>query len=230
LSQDGALGIVGSRRGDAGFTLIELLVALALLGLIAALIFAGLRLGMQSWERSENTAVQVDDVGVTQALLRRLVAAAYPMFIPDPHWPHIDFAGASDRLTVLAPLPDALENGGLGRYTLFVRERADSSDLDLVWQPELARPGGAASAPREDLLLEKVARLEIAYFGAMRPAEAPRWHDHWREQSAFPELVRIRVIFPEGDGRTWPDLIVTPRLTVDESCLYDPVTHHCRGR
>jgi general secretion pathway protein J len=219
-----------SLRRDAGFTLVELLVAITLLGFIAVLIFGALRFGTRAWERSEAVIVQVDDIGVTQALLRRLVGEAYPMFIPDPARPRVDFAGAGDRLSLLAPLPDALESGGMARFTLFARERAGRGELDLAWQPELAREGDASGQPRQEPLVTGIARLEIAYFGSERPSEAASWHDRWSDQMALPALVRIRVEFPREDGRVWPELVVAPRLTVDQSCLYDPVTRHCRGR
>ena len=203
---------------------------MTLLGFVGVLMFGALRFGMRIWERSEAATVQVDDIGMTQALLRRLIAEAYPMFIPDPTGPRIDFAGASDRLDLLAPLPDALESGGPARFTLFARERDGRGELDLAWRPELARESDASAQPREEKLLTGVARLELAYFGSLRPSDAPSWHDRWSEPVAMPELVRIRVEFPKGDGRIWPDLLIAPRVTMDQSCLYDPVSRRCRGR
>jgi general secretion pathway protein J len=215
---------------DAGFTLIEFLVAMALLSFIAVLTFGMLRFGTRAWESSEAVTVQVDGVQTTQALLRRLITAAYPMFIAEPAHPHVDFAGARDRLSLLAPLPDALESGGMARFTLFIREHEGRGELALAWRPELARESDAGARPREEMLLAGVARLEIAYFGAPRPSDEARWHDRWSEQSAMPELVRISVEFPKGDRRVWPELLIAPRLTMDQSCLYDPVSRRCRGR
>jgi general secretion pathway protein J len=217
-------------RSESGFTLIELLVALALLAFISALLYGALRFGTRAWEQSEQLAMQADDVGVTQALLRRLIAETYPMFVPDPVRPRVDFSGDSDRVSLLAPLPDALESGGLARFTLFVRERDGRSEMDIGWRPELAREGDPTAKPREETLLTGIARLEIAYFGSDRPGEPPTWHDRWSEQLAMPALVRVRVAFVDGDRRVWPDLVVAPELTADQSCLYDPVTRHCRGR
>jgi general secretion pathway protein J len=194
------------------------------------MIFGAFRFGVRVWERSAAVTSEVDDVGVSQALLRRLIAEAYPLFIPDPSRPRVDFTGESDRLSMLAPLPDALESGGLARFTLFIRDRDGRGEIGLAWRPELARDGDASAEPREETLLTGIARLEIAYFGSERPGEAPSWHDRWSERPAMPALVRVRVAFAEDDRRVWPDLVVAPELTADQSCLYDPVTRHCRGR
>src|SRR5258708_16427886 len=63
---------------EEGFTLIELLVAVTLLALLSIALFGALRFGTIAWRRSEQTTVTIDDVRVTQAVLRQLIAAAYP--------------------------------------------------------------------------------------------------------------------------------------------------------
>lgn len=216
-------------RREAGFTLLELLIAIALLALLAILMFGILRFGIHAWGSSEGVSTEVDDIAVTRALLRRLISEAYPMLIPDPAQPRIDFAGASDRLTMLAPIPDAIESGGMAHFTLFADAHDGRSELDLAWRPELTRED-EASATKNELLLADIAGLDIAYFGSEQPSDPPSWHDRWSAPTVMPKLVRVRVEFPKGDGRFWPDLVVAPRIVVDQSCLYDPVTRHCRGR
>ena len=34
------------------------------------------------------------------------------------------------------------------------------------------------------------------------------WHDVWRGGRDLPRLVSIKVVFPAGDPRVWPELIV----------------------
>jgi general secretion pathway protein J len=46
----------------------------------------------------------------------------------------------------------------------------------------------------------------------------------------MPQLLRIQVRFTEGDSRTWPDLVIAPRITADVGCVYDQLTQQCRGR
>jgi general secretion pathway protein J len=56
---------------------------------------------------------------------------------------------------------------------------------------------------RETVLLEDIDRLELAYW---RGAWVTRW-----EAAALPQLVRVRIVFPHGDPRHWPDILVAPR-------------------
>ena len=67
--------------------------------------------------------------------------------------------------------------------------------------------------------------------GAADPAGgAPDWQSDWSGRRALPDLIRIRIGFPAGSNRYWPDLVVAPRITVDAGCAYDPLTYHCKGR
>ena len=56
----------------------------------------------------------------------------------------------------------------------------------------------------------------------------PFWHETWIDRPAPPALVRIRVKFPAGDRRVWPELIVAPRISTDANCVFDVVSQMCR--
>jgi hypothetical protein len=73
-------------------------------------------------------------------------------------------------------------------------------------------------------VLRHVQGIAIAYL----PAKGG-WQDGWRNQPALPALIRIRVTFPKGDGRTWPELFIAPRISADADCTYDQSTKLCRG-
>ncbi|MFN3400986.1 MAG: type II secretion system protein J, partial [Ferrovibrio sp.] len=52
-------------RRDSGFTLVEVLVALALMSVLAAALYQGLRLGNRAWSALSARAAAVDEIGVT---------------------------------------------------------------------------------------------------------------------------------------------------------------------
>lgn len=219
------------RDRAAGFTLLELLVAMTVLGFLAVLMFGTLRFGFQAWQRGTTVMAESDDIRVTQTVLRRLIAAAHPLRIADDATrAHVDFSGSEDRLTWLAPMPDALESGGFGRYDVFVKERQGRRELEIAWRPELVRDGDPAAAPNEMPLVTGIDGVEIAYFGALEPRQLPSWQSTWTDQATLPALIRLHVQFPKGDRRLWPDLVVEPRIAVDASCIYDPVSRDCRYR
>ena len=56
---------------------------------------------------------------------------------------------------------------------------------------------------RETTLLTGVEKLEIAYWRSA-------WQSRW-QSDGLPGLVRIRIVFPPGGTRHWPDIVIAPR-------------------
>ena len=58
----------------------------------------------------------------------------------------------------------------------------------------------------ETELLRGVQGVEASYWPH---GTTPRWLPSWN-QAALPALVRLRIVFPPGDRRRWPDMVVAP--------------------
>lgn len=218
------------RRAEAGFTLVELLVALTLFALLSVALFGSLRSGIGAWERGAAQSTRVDTSLSAQNFLRRTVADAYPRFLTDdPTRPQVDFEGTARSLSFLASVPIALGSGGRSRFVVLADRHGDRTDLVMTSKPELADREDPSSSIRETLLAD-VHSAELAYFGRARTDQGPEWHDSWIGASVLPQLVRIRVRFPTGDARLWPDLVIATRIAVDVGCVYDALTRRCRGR
>ena len=214
----------------AGFTVLELLVAMTLLIALSLLLFSGLRFGARAWDRAEADRSNTEDSGVVQSFLRRELTDAYPDIVtPDISRREADFEGMINSLNFIAPAPAALAQAGFSQFALHVVVRDGENELDMDSRFELSRedfPSPVGSVT----LLRGFRRLSFAYFGAEKPFDAPAWHDTWTHHASLPQLIRLRVEFPDGDRRSWPDLVVAPSILVDANCLYDPVTRGCRGR
>jgi general secretion pathway protein J len=92
-------------------------------------------------------------------------------------------------------------------------QEGGSTDLVIRIEP-LDRTGGNETSDSEErVLIERVASLEIGYFGPENPNATAVWWQQWQQQRALPRLVRVRVGFPPGDPRIWPELIIA--LMVD---------------
>lgn len=215
-----------ARRGEAGLTLIELLVALGLLGMLLVMLQDGFVLGHRVWERATSRlGPRIDAVEAAQGLLRDRITRANPAYSL-ANQGQVSFTGDAARLSFDAPAPAAMPPGTYLRYTLGLG--ADGA-LVLAWKPDTDRSPLVPTA--RSVLLDGVAGVEIAYFGAARGDRAvARWRDTWRDQPRMPELVRLRVRFPPGDDRIWPELVVGPRATVDAACTWDAAQRGCLGR
>jgi general secretion pathway protein J len=201
-----------------GFTLLELLVAITLLGVLMAALFGALRLGARVWETGEARLDDSARVQVVQDFLRRRLGQTMPLteVTGDPHAAgELLFAGEPDRLRFVGLLPEHL---GAGAYLmeLALGEPAQAGapgDLVIRWRPlDLANEGDTSRQTEERVLIEDVEHLEIAYFGGSLTDQEAGWWQQWQQQRSLPTLVRLRLAFPAGDGRTWPELMVAPMV------------------
>jgi general secretion pathway protein J len=209
-------------RSTAGFTLIEALASLAVFAAVSLLLLEGSRL-----LRLDVLRLQPQDDGralaSAQSWLRGRLQRAFPYAKPYTGQLQVDFDGQPQGLTFVAPPPDADAPDALQHYALALKPAGDlevSISNDLALDPQ--------QSARRQRILDQVAGMQLAYFGAAPPDNQPRWRERWEQQPALPTLVRIRVSFPKGDRRVWPDLIVDPTARLDSQCIIAPATGLCR--
>ncbi len=201
---------------EAGFTLLELLTAFTLLAMLLALLAGGLRVGATAWQTGAGKIDAVTEVGLVQQLLRRLLSEALPLrpFVEqDP--PAIAFSGDADSVTFLGFAPAQAVPGGL--YQIGLAIEGDRGDRNLVMSWRRLVFEGRDFAPWDEnqrsVLMTGIDSGAFAYFGPDGPDRAnPSWRDLWSDASALPVRVRLRLVFPAGEVRNWPTLVVAPRV------------------
>lgn len=185
-------------RQPGGFTLLETLVALVVLGFIMAGLAQGMRFGLRAWDTQARVIEERGELDAVDRALRRLIERMDPGRDREP----AGVQGEANRLAFTSELP--LAASAVAREA-DVAVLVSDGRLVLRWTPHLhARRLGPAPAPAEELLLRGVARVEFAYW-----APAGAWTSAWSERTP-PALVRVRVVFPEGDRRRWPDIVAAP--------------------
>jgi general secretion pathway protein J len=219
---------IDRRRARAGFTVVEMLVALTLFSMLCTLLFGNIRFGLMAWQHGQVRAEGTDHTLVVQDLLRRIIGELYPLFVTDdPTHPHVEFVGTENSVAFIGPAPIVAGQGTRYRYRLWTDQHGPAGDLVMTSLPELAaNPSSSVLNP----LMTDVERVEISYFGRMTSDLEARWHGDWPPQGALPQLVRVQVRFHAGDARSWPELIVSPRISADVNCRYDALTKRCQGR
>ena len=191
-----------SRDRAAGFTLVELLVVLAIFGLMAALLSGGLHSLGRSVGTGTDRLDRTAQLTLTSNFLHRIVADARPL--PDPAGEGTVFEGGEAALHFVGAPPAALAKGGF--HMLLLDVEAQGARRQLVLRSQAL---GDSRAPSRSILVDDIAGARFAYFGRTTQAEPPGWHDQWSGASGLPELIRLRLTFP--DGASAPDLVIAPR-------------------
>jgi general secretion pathway protein J len=214
---------------EAGFTVVELLVALALFSLLVTLLFNDVGFGLRAWQIGSSHAERFERSIASQDILRRMIGSTYPMLVRDGAGAWVDFEGAKETLKFLADAPMVAGGAGRFRFKLFVERHEDRSDLMMSSAPELANLEDSSMTSKTPLLPD-IDRVQFSYSGSVAAAQGTSWRDSWIKRSDLPRLVRVRVVFPSGDTRLWPDLLVSPHIAADVGCVYDSITKRCQGR
>lgn len=189
----------GERRAgsDAGFTLLEILAALAVFGMVLALLTQGVQFGLRATRLQAAAHDRNGDLAAVDRALRRMVALADPGTYPEPATLH----GTAQLLSFTTELP--LHGDGQTQRA-DVTLSAEAGRLLLRWTPHRhAELYGGAPEVQEVVMLDGVERLDLAYWAS--GAWVPAWN-----ADKLPALVRIRLVFPPATGRRWPPLVVEP--------------------
>ena len=217
-------------HAERGFTLVEMLVSLALTAMTALLLVAGLGGIRGSWTRAERLATAGEQLGAAQDVLRDRLEAALPSLRLDASAPYIDLRGDDRVLSFDAPAVGSDAGAPPRRFRLAIGAAGTVALLSgdpLSTRINTAAPSNAGW--RTGPLVTGAQSLDIAYFGAAPPDHIRRWRGVWIDRPTLPELIRVRIGFPAGDPRSWPDLIVRPAATVSAACVRDPRTGRCRA-
>ncbi len=203
-----------------------MLVALALLALFSVLLVQGFGMGQHYWRGVVARTAVAEAIDGAQNSLRYRLERMYFETRYDATPPYPGFDGTDSSMTFFAPPPESQSPGALRQYTLGVSTAGDlvlTSRSDL-WGNIHERISGP---PLSETILRDVESIELAYFDAGNGAD---WRSAWHKRSAPPALLRLRVNFPPGDSRWWPDLIIRPFANVDSDCMRAVGTSRCAGR
>lgn len=184
--------------GERGFTLLELLVVILVFGLVLAMLSQGMHVGMRAMLAQARIRDGVADLEPVARSLRNMIADMDPGTYTDP--PFVQGNGTSLAFVTDLPLtPDAPPRRA--NVTLLVAGRR----LVLRWTvAPHAQLFGPPPSARETVLVDGVERVEFSYASA-----GAEWQTQWN-RPALPRLVRMRFVFPKGDGRRWPTILAAP--------------------
>jgi general secretion pathway protein J len=218
----------GAPASQRGFTLLEVLVAVTLLALLSVGLFDTVRVGVMGWRHAERQQAAAEDSTAVQDVLRRMIAAARPVFVsPDLGNDTVAFSGGPRSLSLVGTLPDALAPGLQGQERLFLVRSGAGFTLMLAWRLDLPSPEGGAMPESVVPLLDHVADMRISYLGPSDDGSVVGWADSWLDRRRLPSLVRIRLRRDEGGPGPWPDLLAAPIATAATDCRFAVTDSAC---
>jgi prepilin-type N-terminal cleavage/methylation domain-containing protein len=190
-----------------GFTLLELLAAVAILGLLLVILSQGVHFGLLATQTEariggENAGLQEIDLA-----LRHLIEATDP---GSDEQEQPSLLGRRNMMTLITKLPGRTELQGDQRdtgpveATLFVDGQ---HRLMLRWHPLQSASRLERPQPVNETELQCcVSRMELSFW---QPTAG--WVGGWQSLE-LPAMVRIHLVLSNRRLRTWPDIVVAPRL------------------
>lgn len=187
------------RNPRAGVTLLETMIALAVMAMIAVILSSGLGASARMLISSGRITQ-----GVDQALTRRDLRNWLEHALPTPFPGQVDgglrgtaselrfrFISDDGQFWAGDPVLVTLVRGEDGVVSLSARGSADQTQK---------------LSEKIQVLSENSSRLEISYFGRLRPEDPIVWLDHWSPEAGLPELIRIAIT----DDAHYPPFTIRP--------------------
>lgn len=199
----------------AGFTLLELLIALSIVGVLLAIAFGGLRMGVMAWTRGEDRVeVQQHARSLNQILVRTLGATApYKGAFGEGPEKRLLFNGGKRRVEFVSQFP-AFPTAVAAAFTAVVIAFEDDAQGRALVVRQRIMPNREPFAKAEVVLRDPAIQdLEIGYLG-----EEGGWSESWEpdgDRPKLPSAIRIRFSTLRGN-RVEPSPPITVTLRVVE--------------
>jgi len=200
-------------RRERGFTLVEVVIAVTIVATLLVVVFAGLRVGLASWQRGEERSQALERSRSVNQVLTRVLAGAYPYQAAatarEPA--RLLFEGEADRVafaTVVSPFPSP-EPIAFTAVTLSLATSPPGLALTQKALPS-EKPFDASLAPV--FVDASVSRIRFRY---LREANG-EWTDRWdaSQEKSLPRSIEVTLtIVHAGRSVEQPPLIVSVPVT-----------------
>lgn len=195
------------RRAPDGFTLLEMLLAISLISLITGSIMGGVTLGRRAWETTRASEA-LDEVESAVRGVSGLVARGYLFSLDQQNFTpqnalegqqqqqRLVFQGAPDACRFVSLSEGGAQWGGLILTEIGADPGTDGTAALAVWT-RVFRPKEGFAPTRAEMkrtvVLEGLASIELSFFGVQEQGKPAVWSPIWKNATALPSLVSIRI-------------------------------------
>jgi general secretion pathway protein J len=206
-------------KASRGFTLVEILLALALMSMLLALAYGGLRASTRAANKGQAILQESGRVRMAHQFVRKqLNQMAFLALSTDPtDEERAVFEGEAKRIRFVAPMPGYLGFGGPQVQELAIVP-GDEGEM-LVLSHALLQGFEEQKLFERDpiILLDKIEFAEFSFLGRDETGELGALTNQWEQPELLPESVSLEIEFTEDVYIKWPLLIASVR--VDSSAL-----------
>ena len=202
-----------------GFTLVELLLAMALMSMLLALAYGGLRASTRATDRGQVILEESSRLRMAHQFVRKQLNQMVPLAFMEGEGqkPKTVFEGSSDKIRFVAQMPGYLGFGGPQVQELTF-ERSDEG-LALVISHALLQGFEEEKLYERApiVLLDRIEQAEFQFLGWDEEGELTGWTSDWEDPQRLPLAVSLDIEFIEEVFVSWPRL--TASVRVDASAL-----------
>lgn len=193
---------MGSDERAHGFTLLELLISITILGVIITLIFGGLKIGVDAWEKGERDIDQSQRLRVLVELISSQIASLYTRDkITLPEQKPFLIRGDEKSLEFASLIPLLYESEGRPVYVRYEVVRDEESDMErlLLFQDDLRflgpehEPEGEKGTDNPVILLPRAEEILFTFLHHEPGEEEPRWIRQWGEKKREQLPIAVKV-------------------------------------
>ena len=214
-----------NRRGQVGFTLIEMLLAVALLAMVLALAYGGLRTSIRAAARGEVVIENTSHMRIVHQFMRRQLSQMLPLPYISDEDEQVMFEAGPGFIQYVAPMPGYLGLGGphVQRFELVSGPDGD----DLIFQHGLLREFAEYGFGERDpvLLIEGIDSASFSYLFREAQEDQPEWLSSWEQPGVLPLAVEIDLVMTDELQADWP--VLTTAMRVDGAGFF---SNALRGR
>jgi general secretion pathway protein J len=207
--------------GAPGFSLVELLLAMTLMSMLLALAYGGLRAATRAADKGQAILADSGRIRMAHQFVRKQLNQMAPLVFAESEdqQERSVFAGASNKIRYVAPMPGYLGFGGPQVQELAIVSGEDGEELVLSHALLQGFEEDKLYLRDPIVLLKKIEFAEFSFLGRDETGELAGWTNQWEQVGLLPDAVSLDIEFTEDVYIQWP--LLNASVRVDPSALDD---------
>ncbi len=202
-----------------GFTLVEVLLAMALMSMLLALAYGGLRASTHATDRGQEILEESGRIRMAHQFVRKQLNQMIPLVFmqSEDQQQRTVFEGSANKIRFVAPMPGYLGFGGPQVQELTFRRGKDGLELVISHALLQGFEEGKLYERPPIVLLDRIDQGEFQFLAPGENDELPAWSSVWENPETLPLEVSLQIDFDEEVYVRWP--LLTAAVRVDARAL-----------